>query len=185
MSIPTSMGAHKLEVLKGDRNSILDDTIILKDDQGVDTGMVAGRVCSIVSGKLVAGLTLHALAYFAWSGLDSNNAPDVTRDRGMPYSGQVRFGVISGKAACELSSTEVGEGLDETDYTPGTLLTGLIAGATDATLSGLIVPVQAGTDQVVGIVSSRSWYMGPDGYATVAFYPHHVDGSTTLDSVDL
>ncbi len=185
MTIPTSMGAHKLEVLKGDRNSILDDTIILDDGESADTGVIAGRVCSIVGGKLVGGLTLHGLAYFAWSGLDSNNAPDVTRDRGMPYSGQVRFGVICGLAACELSSTEVDPGLDDSDFVPGAVLTAVKAGAVDATKSGLLTLVQAGTDQVCGIVSSRGFYTSPDGYDTVAFYPHHVDGSTVIDSDDL
>ncbi len=172
------MGLHKLEVLKGDRNTIVDETGILDaGDADVVAAAFAGRVMTHTAGGLLTpGLAAHKMPFFAWSGTDLNNSPDVTRDRGMPYAGEPRFGVISWKAAVELSTTEC----DDDTYAIGDALTALSvpASATTPTEAGLIGKTKMATDVIVGYVSPRGLYTGPDGYPTLAFYPHWVDGTT-------
>ncbi len=175
MTIPTSMGAHKLEVLKGDRNSIVDETGILDVHANDDLAVIAGRVMSHTSGGLlVPGLAAHKMPFYAWSGLDSNNSPDVQRDRGMPYAGAARFGVIAWKAAVELSTTEFKSGT----YSIGDALSAMSVVATDPAHAGLLTAANGTTDVIVGYVSPRGKYTGPDGYSTLAFYPAFVDGTT-------
>lgn len=170
------MGAHKLEVLKGDRNSIVDETGILAATANANGAVVAGRVMTHDgSGNLVPGLALSKMPFFAWSGLDANNYPDVQRDRGMPYNGAARFGVIAWKAAVELSTTEFDSSLT---YNIGDPLTALSTAATDLSTAGRLRTLNASTDVVVGYVSPRGKYTGPDGYATLAFYPTYVKGTT-------
>lgn len=186
MGIPTSMGANKLEIRKGDRNSVIDYTGIL----AAGVSIPAGFVCSLnVSGLLVPGVApgIKPLPFFAWSGTDANNAPDVTRvgalDGGgppqvrdsvaalgvggiaMPYAGQARFGTISCFAAVELATTGFNSAVA---YTPGQLLTCVRAGVANA---GKIKPIDATTDLVIGVVAPAGLYTSPDGYATLAFYP--------------
>jgi hypothetical protein len=169
------MGAHKLEVLKGDRNSIVDHTGILDSDPLAVAAAVAGRVMSITSGgKLEPGLDVGRTPLYAWSGTDLNNYPDVTRDRGMPYAGEPRFGCISWKAAAELSSTEF---VDDAGLVPDAPLTCLSNAATADADRGKLCLAGA-TDVIVGYVSPRGKYTGPDGYATLAFYPAYVAGTT-------
>lgn len=197
MGIPTSMGANKLEIRKGDRNTVIDYTGIL----AAGVSIPAGFVCSLNgSGLLVPGLTagIRTLPFFAWSGTDVNNAPDVTRvgalngggppqvrdsvaalgvgGIAMPYAGAARFGTISCFAAVELATT----GFDSTvAYAPGDLLTCVAAGAVVVANRGKIRPIAATTDVVVGVVAPAGLYTGPDGYATLAFYPTR---STPTDS---
>jgi hypothetical protein len=170
------MGAHKLEVLKGDRNSIVDETGILDSHANDNLAVVAGRVMTHTAGGLLTpGLATAKLPFYAWSGLDLNNSPDVDRTRGMPYAGAARFGVIASKAAVELSTTE----FDSADsYVIGAPLTALSTAATALADAGKLCNVNASTDVVVGYVSPRGKYTGPDGYATLAFYPAYVAGST-------
>lgn len=175
MTILTSMGAHKLEVLKGSRNDIVDYTGVLDTTAASVAAAIAGRVMSLTAGGLlVSGLAVAKIPYFAWSGTDSNNAPDVTRDRGMPYSGQVRFGTISAFAAVELSTTEFVAGT----YTPGDPLTALSTTATTQADRGLLKVATVATDPIVGYVSATGKYTSPDGYSTLAFYPKYVPGTT-------
>ncbi|HNX48569.1 MAG TPA: hypothetical protein PLS53_00315 [Thermoanaerobaculaceae bacterium] len=196
--IPTSMGANKLEIRKGDRNSVIDYTGIL----AAGASIPAGFVCSLNgSGLLIPGVTsggTEFLPFFAWSGTDVNNAPDVTRvgalDGGgppqvrdsvaalgvggiaMPYAGAARFGTISCFAAVELATTGFNSAVA---YKPGQLLTCVRAGVANA---GKIMPVAATTDLVVGVVAPAGLYTSPDGYATLAFYPTRMtptDSATT------
>jgi hypothetical protein len=197
MSIPTSMGANKLEIRKGDRNSVIDYTGIL----AAGVSIPAGYVCSLNgSGLLIPGVTSGGavfLPFYAWSGTDVNNAPDVTRvgalngavpqvrdsvaalgvgGIAMPYAGAARFGTISWKASVELATTGFNSAVA---YTPGQLLTCVRAGAVNA---GMIMPIAATTDLVVGVVAPAGLYTSPDGYATLAFYPTRstpVDSATT------
>ncbi len=176
--IQTSMGLHKLEVRKGDRNSIIDYTAPLLNTANNVLASVAGRCMSLngATGKLEAGLALGRLVFFAWSGTDLNNAPDVTRDRGMPYSGEVRFGCISVHAACELSTTEF---VANAGLVPGALLTALSNAATVPADAGKLKLAVAG-NVIVGQVSPAAVYVSPDGYSTLAFYPHSVDGASVV-----
>lgn len=189
MGIPTSMGANKLEIRKGDRNSVIDYTGVL----AAGVSIPAGIVCSINgSGLLVPGIVIGGslLPFFAWSGTDGNNYPDVTRvgalsgalnaqtrdsvaalgvgGIAMPYAGAARFGTISAFAAVELSTT----GFKSTvGYAPGDLLTCVGGAAAVVANRGIIKPVTASTDVVVGVVAPAGLYTSPDGYATLAFYP--------------
>lgn len=172
MPINTSMGAHKLEVRKGDRNHILDFTAPMNEATKADAW--AGRCVHLATdGTLVAGLALGKLAYFAWSGTDENNSPDVTRDRGMPYAGEARFGSISVHAACELSTTEF---VANAGLIPGAKLTAL-SNTAALGLKGKL-KLAGATDVVVGVVAPLGVYTSPDGYASLAFYPCWVDGTS-------
>lgn len=188
MSIPTSMGGKKLEVRKGDRNTLVDFTGQLGSGVLID----AGSVCSInpLTGKLRAGLdaadALNQLPLFAWSGTDVNNAPDVVRDGllsgalnaqtrsnitggngyAMPYAGEARFGTIAGKSAVELSTTAFDS---SKSYAPGQPLTCVATGNANAgVIRDLATPA---TDIIIGRVAPAGKFTGPDGYATLAFYP--------------
>jgi hypothetical protein len=89
------MGANKLDVRYGDRNTLpyyngIPDGALVADDDIVQS-YAAGRVLSLTTAnKLVPGILAAAaegggpIPYFSWSGLDVNNYPDVQRDRGMP-----------------------------------------------------------------------------------------------------
>lgn len=96
--IQSSMGAHKLDVRYGDRNTlpyyngILDGSLF--SDAGVYAAITAGSVYSLsTSGLLVPGVLVAAgatggnIPFYGWSGLDANNYPDVQRDAGMPAFG--------------------------------------------------------------------------------------------------
>ncbi len=98
MGILTSMGAHRLDVRYGDRNSLvyyngIISTTVLADNgaTGSYNAVVAGRVMSLTTGQVLvpgllvtAGTTGSNMPFFAWSGLDANNYPDTLRTRGMP-----------------------------------------------------------------------------------------------------
>jgi hypothetical protein len=180
------MGANKLEIRKGNRNDVLDYTGILVAGASIP----AGVVCTLnSSGLLIAGAVAGASpsVFFAWSGTDINNSPDVTRvgalsgalnaqtrdsvaalgvgGIAMPYAGAARFGTISVFAAVELGTTAFKTSVT---YTPGTLLTCVAATQTNA---GYLKPVVAATDLIVGVVAPAGLYTSPDGYATLAFYP--------------
>ena len=178
MTIPTSMGSHILGILKGKRDDLVDYTGILNATANANGAVVAGRVMTLDgSGLLVPGLALGTLPFYAWSGLDANNAPDVLRTRGMPYSGAVPFGTYSYKCAAELTTTEFDSTLS---YPPGTALTALSTAATTLANAGMLRPVAASTDVVVGYVSPAGKFTGVDGYPTLAFYPDYVKGTTVL-----
>lgn len=179
MPIKTSMGAHKLEVRKGDRNSIIDLTAPLLNTADNLAAAVAGRCVTLNpnTGKLEAGLALGRLVFFAWSGTDVNNYPDVQRDRGMPYAGEARFGTISVHAAVELSTTEF---VDDANLKPGALLTALSTAAVTADRGKL--KLAAAGNVVVGLVAPAGKHVSPDGYDTLAFYPHLITGTTVVDA---
>lgn len=185
--IPTSMGAHKLEVRKGSRNDIIDWTGMLDPDLDINAGMV----CSIntATNRIRPGLAvaddLNQCPLFAWSGTDANNYPDVRREGtlsgplgdqtrsnpsggggyAMPYAGEARFGTIAWRAAVELSTTEFNNAVA---YTVGQPLTCVAAGNANA---GVLRPLENATDIIVARVAPAGRYMGPDGYATLAIYP--------------
>jgi hypothetical protein len=172
MPFQSSMGAHKLEVRQGDRNSIINHTGVLA--AATAAGAIAGRVVSLTAGnQLEPGLAVGRLPFFAWSGTDENNAPDVTRTKGMPYAGQARFGTISGFAAAELSSTEF---VADAGLTPGAALTAI--GITGALADRGKLKLAGATDVVVGFVAPAGQYTSPDGFATLAFYADYVRGTT-------
>ena len=186
--IPTSMGAHKLEVRKGSRNDIIDWTGML--DPALD--IQAGMVCSInpATGRLRPGLVaaegLNQCPLFAWSGTDINNYPDVRREGSlsgplndqvrsnpsggsgyaMPYAGEARFGTIAWRAANELGTTAFNS---DVNYTVGQPLTCVAAGNASA---GILRPLaDPATDIVVARVAPAGAHQSPDGYATLAIYP--------------
>lgn len=107
------------------------------------------------------------------------------------------FATIQHIAAAELSTTafaldntqnsfntQVGTtGVAIGDYTPGTQLTAIATGsggtATDTPAGvGLLAPVQASTDVVVGLVAPAAVFMGPEGFLTLAFTPTFIAGTT-------
>lgn len=100
MAIQSSMGAHKLDVRYGDRNMLPYYNGILNPALFADAlavaAITAGSVYSITTaGLLVPGLVNAAspstvggvIPFYGWSGLDTNNYPDVLRTRGMPNFG--------------------------------------------------------------------------------------------------
>ncbi len=100
MAIQSSMGAHKLDVRYGDRNTIPYYNGILNPALFADAlafaAITAGSVYSLTTaGFLVPGLVNAStpstvggvIPYFGWSGLDVNNYPDSLRTRGMPNFG--------------------------------------------------------------------------------------------------
>lgn len=93
--LQSSMGQHKLDVRRGDRNTLpyYNGVLLatLLTDVDVVAAICAGRVYSVASGgALVPGITptLGAtggpIPHYGWSGLDDNNYPDSQRSRGMP-----------------------------------------------------------------------------------------------------
>lgn len=180
MTIPSSMGSHLLGILKGKRDDLVDYTGILAATANANGAVVAGRVMTLNSSQLlIPGLALGKLPFYAWSGLDANNAPDVLRTRGMPYSGAVPFGTYSYKCAAELTTTEI-DPAQASAYLPGVALTALSTAATTLANAGWLVPVAASTDVVVGYVSPAGLFTSADGYATLGFYPDYVKGTTVL-----
>lgn len=216
MVLQSSMGAHQLDVRYGDRNTLpyYNGTVsqTLLSDPELLTGLInAGRVMSLNTAKnLVVGIQVASdvngspIPYFAWSGYDSNNYPDVYRTRGMPNVGQLPVGglgapgspgfwgipVASGPgstadvfatiqhiAAAELSTTE----FDTAGvYAPGTPLTAVsaLAVGADKLNRGKLRPVAAGTDVIVGYVAPAGSFIGPAGYPVLAFTPAYVAGTT-------
>jgi hypothetical protein len=98
--ILSSMGAHKLDVRYGDRNSLVYyNGIILSTVMANATAaqsVVAGRVMSVTTGGVLTPGLLQAATpgatggqqpYFLINGLDINTYPDSTRTRGMPGQG--------------------------------------------------------------------------------------------------
>lgn len=242
------MGKFKLDVRYGDRNSLpyyvgtLDRALLARAD--VANIMHAGKVVTLRTNRgLTPGETDEGqFPYYAWSGMDENNYPDVQRDRGMPgylnlptdtaingpaaaqtaegiggpgspgwpgiantaaaYGGEAvagGFGCIQMTPSLELATT--GFAFDSSDnayysligltgiatvaaYAPGTALTVLCyANATPAVTSqvgsvGLLIPVQAATDTVVGRVAPAGVFIGPEGYLTLAFKPEFAAGTT-------
>lgn len=90
MVLQSSMGANKLDVRYGDRNTlpyyngVLDIALLNRSD--VATIATAGKVMTLTTARrLTDGVTDQGqIPYYSWSGLDENNYPDVRRDRGMP-----------------------------------------------------------------------------------------------------
>ena len=181
MTIPTSMGIHKLEVSKGDRNSLVDWTATLDQTDPVNVAdSCAGRVMTLnSSGNFVPGVTVGAMPYYAWSGTDINNYPDVERDRGMADAGTPQFVCISWRSACQLTTTEIDQSSGVVAaLLPGVALTAKAPTAATSSSRGLFTTQKAGTDLVVGYVGPRGVYTSPDGYQTLDFYPAFVPGST-------
>lgn len=176
MALATSMGSNILYIRKGDRNNPIDYTGIL--EAGVSA--VAGIAMSLNGGgRLVPGITASGLVFFAMSGTDENNYPDVRRDRGMPYAGQPRFGTISALMNAELTTT----GFDSNaSYTVGMALTAVSAAAATAAERGIIRPVAAATDIVIGYVSAAA-VESEKGYPVLSFYTAFRPGTTVPASL--
>jgi hypothetical protein len=170
------MGTHKLYIRKGDRTSWVDYTGTLDSAANANGAVIAGRVMTLTAGlKLTPGLALAKVPYFALSGLDASNFPDVARTKGMPRSGAVQFATVSAFAAVELVSTAFVSG---DTFTPGLPLTALSTAATTLANAGLIGTQAAGTQPVVGYVAPAGKYTDADGIDVVAFYPAYVPGTT-------
>ena len=148
--------------------------------------------------------------YFGVSGLDSNNFPDTQRtryngnaeDRGMggylnktqnvgsapgfygipTQSTEVMggFATIAWNAAAELSTTGFVTG---SSYPVGTALSAVSASAAVVANRGLLRPVSAATDVIVGYVSAAGKFVGPDGYDYLSFTPAFVAGTTVPAAV--
>lgn len=100
------------------------------------------------------------------------------------------FATIQHNAAAELSTTQFDQTAGAT-YAPGAPLTAVSAAATGAggvtgtegkTVRGLLRPVEAATDVVVGYVAPAGSFAGPEGYQTLAFLPAFVAGTTVPDT---
>jgi hypothetical protein len=181
MTIPTSMGLHKLEVAKGDRNSVVDWTATLDQTDPVSVAAsMAGRVMTLnSSGNFVAGVAIGKMPFYAWSGTDINNYPDVERDRGMANAGTPQFVCISWRSPNELTTTEIDPaGGIAAALLPGVALTAKAITCATPSQRGMFTTQKAGTDLLVGYVGPRGVYTGPDGYSTLSFYPAYVPGST-------
>jgi hypothetical protein len=83
------MGANLLDVRYGDRNTlpyyngIVDPTVVA--NPSAVAAVKAGTVMSLTSGGfLTPGVSVGSIPFFAVSGYDLNNYPDVQRDAGMP-----------------------------------------------------------------------------------------------------
>jgi len=220
MVLQSSMGQYKLDVRYGDRNSLPYYNGILNSALLTDTDIVAsitaGRVMSLTTGRLLvpgiltaAGANGGPIPYYAWSGLDINNYPDISRTRGMPgfydkpaggvggpaspgfYGIPVSAGLVGGFvtiqhiAAAELSTTAYDQTLGAA-YAPGDPLTAVSAAATGVggvtghegkTVRGILRPLEAATDVIVGYVAPAGTYVGPEGYNTLAFTPAFVIGA--------
>lgn len=216
MVLQSSMGAHQLDVRYGNRNDIpyYNGTVsqTLLDDTDLLIGLItAGRVMSLSSAqRLVVGIQTATdasggpIPYFAWSGYDQNNYPDVYRTRGMPNVGQLPtgglgapgapgfwgvpvaaapgstadvFATIQHNMAGELATTE----FDTTaSYVPGAPLTCVSALATagEKLNRGKLRNIAAATNIVVGYVAPAGKYTGPLGYPMLAFIPAYVSGTT-------
>lgn len=92
--IKSSMGRNTLQVRQGDRNTLPYYNGVLAAAalaSPVSASVRAGAVVSLTTGlRLVPGIVATAGAtggpvpFYAWSGLDLNNLPDVYRTKGMP-----------------------------------------------------------------------------------------------------
>lgn len=217
MVLQTSMGQNKLDVRFGDRNTlpyyvgILDSALLSDDD--IVAAITAGRVMSLTTGtKLVPGILATAAAgggnypYYAWSGLDKNNSPDVERTRGMhgyldkptggvggpqspgffgiPTSSDLvgPFGTIQMDNSLELSSTAFDTSAGAT-YNPGDPLTAVAADSAEKANRGLLRPVELATDVIVGRVAPAARFTGPEGFDHLAFRPDFVAGTTVPDTI--
>jgi hypothetical protein len=169
------MGSHKLDLVKGSRNDIVDYVGILDATATLANGAITGRVCSLnSSGLLVPGLVaVTSLPFWLWAGTDANSSPDTERDRGMPYAGSSRATTWTFKVAGEMSTTEFVAGV----YTPGTALSAIQNAATTPAKQGLM-QAAISTDTIVGYVSPRGVAVSADGYSTLYFYPAFVKGTT-------
>ena len=208
------MGAHQLDVRYGDRNTlpyyngILNSALL--SDADVVAAICAGTVMSLTTGGLLvpgilatAGATGGVQPFYAWSGLDANNYPDVRRTAGMPgfldkpvpapggYPSGTNgfpfhgvpvsagltgaFATIAHTFAGELSTTE----FDTTaSYAVGAALTCVAADSVSKTIRGKIRPLNAATDTIVGYVAPAGKFLNPQGYTVLAFYPAFVLGTT-------
>ena len=220
MPIQSSMGRYKLDVRYGDRNTLPYFNGILNcallTDADVVAAITAGRAFSLTTGqKLVPGIVAVAganggpIPLFSWSGLDINNYPDSSRERGMPgyydlpaggspfYGIPTSAGIVGGFAciqhiaAAELSTTQFDTSAG-TSYVPGQALTAVAATATgtggvtgtlNKTVRGILRPVELATDVIVGYVAPAAKFVGPEGYDTLAFTPAFVPGTTAPDSL--
>ncbi len=215
VGIPSSMGVHQLDVRYGDRNTLpyyngIVATAILSN-ASLRIGLLdAGRVMSLTTAtRLTPGILATAgssggpVPFYAWSGYDNNNYPDVYRTRGMPGMGVGQpaegspgapgfygiptgaitdplagvFATIAHVFGGELSSTEFDTGAT---YTPGQLLTAVSATASTVELlnRGKLRPQALATDVVVGIVAPAGKFTNAAGYPCLAFYPTYVAGTT-------
>lgn len=102
------------------------------------------------------------------------------------------FATIQHIAAAELSTTEFDTSTTPASiYLPGTALTavsasatgtGGVSGLTNKSARGLLRTRENTTDVIVGYVAPAGYFIGPEGYATLAFTPAYVAGTTVPDS---
>jgi hypothetical protein len=177
--LQSSMGQYKLDLVKGNRNDVVDYVGIIDSSitiaNGVAQGFVTGAVASLSgSNTILPGLVAaSSMPFWIWAGFDPNSSPDVERDPGMPYSGQARVTLWTWKIAGEMSSTF----FDTTQtYTPGEALTANRNAATTPAKQGLIIPAST-NNPVIGYVSPRGVQTSADGWLTIFFYPAWVPGT--------
>jgi hypothetical protein len=174
--LQSSFGQYKLDLAKGNRNDVVDYVGIMDATATFANNFVTGIVCSVQNSThtVVPGqVAVTDMPFWLWAGLDPSSAPDVTRTRGMPYSGAARCTLWGYKTAGEFSTTAFIAG----SYPIGTPLAAIKNGATTPAKQGLMQPA-ASTDTVVGYVSPRGVATSADGWSTLWFYPAFIIGST-------
>lgn len=113
---------------------------------------------------------------------------------GIPLSATLAggFATIQHFAAGEFSTTEFDQtSSPATIYLPGTPLTciaadatgtGGVSGLTNKSGRGLFRTLENTTDVVVAYVAPAAYFVGPEGYPTLAFQPAYIAGTTVPNS---
>lgn len=180
INLASTMGANMIYVTKGDAGmSILDETLPLAA-AATAVDYITGRGMSIVAGKWTVGATAatDSPMYFLVAGLDINNAPDVTRTVGMPYSGAAKATCWSVFSRVQLATTAF-LGSDNYVSAAGLPLT-LSAAASTAGSKGLLCLRTAITQPTYGFVGAKGTYTNEHGYSVLDFYPAYMQGVGAL-----
>lgn len=182
------------------------DPDVLANAGGELAAVVAGCVMSkTAAGHLTPGILAtpasagSPLPLFLWFGHDENTANAVVRDRGMPGYGSkpvdadgnpegIPFWGVAGNAVGDISGPYSyiigGCGMELTttrfdadaSYAVGQPVTAVSAAAAIVAQRGVIRPLVAATDVVVGVVTGR--FTSPDGYDTLALMALYTPGTT-------
>lgn len=208
--ILTSMGANKLELRQGDIHNTPNgvaplDATVLANAGGELAAVVAGAVMSkTTAGRLVPGILAapaaggSPLPLFLMFGHDANTAPAVVRDRGMPANGALPaagnpfWGINASAIGSESGPYSYligGSGVEITTtrfntagtYNVGDPVTAVSAAAAAVADRGIIRPLAAATDVVVGVVTGR--FTSPDGYDTLALMLVFERGTTVAAAI--
>lgn len=185
LALSTSMGANLLYATKGDSNLIAIDHTTGYDSTAYNAdsaSFTAGRGMTLSSGKWVAGMAaVGSIPYFAYSGLDTNNLPDVYRTRGMPYANNGQFVCWSVFNRIRIATTAINTSATFTVGTPVTIS----AAASAAGRKGLLTDGNGTTNPTVGFVAPAGKYTNAHGYSVVEIDLHYIAGSGTPALVTL